>query len=98
MCLAAEEEEDGEEIPLWREESEESKINKQLTQKQRGKLDAFRVEFGDVMNDLPGKTALVEYRIETGDVKPVKLPLYSLPHTYRDTVKGSWRKWRSMAS
>ena len=69
------------------EESEEPKINKQLTQKQRGELDALRAEFGDVMSDLPGKTVLVEHRIETGDAKPVRLPPYHLAHAYWDTVK-----------
>ena len=42
MCLAAEEMEDGEEIPLWKEESEEPKINEKLTQKQKKELDALR--------------------------------------------------------
>ena len=50
VCLAAEEMEDGEEIPLWKEESEEPKINEKLTQKQKKELDALRTEFGDVMS------------------------------------------------
>ena len=87
MCLSAEEMEDGEEIPLWKEESEEPKINEKLTQKQKKELDALRTEFGDVMSDLPGKTEMVEHRIETGDAKPVRLPPYRLPHAYRDIVK-----------
>ena len=87
MCLAAEEMEDGEEIPLWKEESEEPKINEKLTQKQKKELDALRTEFGNVMSDLPGKTEMVEHRIETGDAKPVRLPPYRLPHAYRDIVK-----------
>eukprot|EP00731_Ephydatia_muelleri_P003291 Em0001g3291a len=87
VCLAAEEMEDGEEIPLWKEESEEPKINEKLTQKQKKELDALRTEFGDVMSDLPGKTEIVEHRIETGDAKPVRLPPYRLPHAYRDIVK-----------
>ena len=44
VCLAAEEMEDGEEIPLWKEESEEPKINEKLTQKQKKELDALRTE------------------------------------------------------
>ena len=39
------------------------------------------------MSDLPGKTELVERRIETGDAKPVRLPPYRLPHAYRDIIK-----------
>ena len=58
-----------------------------LQQKQKKELDALRTEFGDVMSDLPGKTELVEHRIETGDAKPVRLPPYRLPHAYRDIVK-----------
>ena len=79
--------EDGEEIPLWKEESEEPKINEKLTQKQKKELDALRTEFGDVMSNLPGKTELVEHRIETGDAKSVRLPPYRLPHAYRGIVK-----------
>ena len=79
--------EDGEEIPLWKEELEEPKINEKLTQKQKKELDALRTKFGDVMSDLPGKTEMVEHRIETGDAKPVRLPPYRLPHAYRDIVK-----------
>ena len=47
----------------------------------------LRAEFKDVMSDLPGKTELVEHRIETGEAKPVRLPPYRLPHAYRDIVK-----------
>ncbi|KAL5506395.1 hypothetical protein EMCRGX_G008021 [Ephydatia muelleri] len=74
VCLAAEEMEDGEEIPLWKEESEEPKINEKLTQKQKKELDALRTEFGDVMSDLPGKTEMHGgTQIETGDAKPKEL-------------------------
>ena len=87
MCLAAEETEEGEEIPLWKEDIGEPKINERLTPKQRGQLDVLRAEFKDVMSDLPGKTELVEHRIEAGEAKPVRLPPYRLPHAYRDIVK-----------
>ena len=84
VCLTAEEMENEEEIPLWREESEEPKINEQLTQKQRCELDALRA---NVMSNLPDKMVLVEHRFETGDAKPVRLPPYRLPHAYPDIVK-----------
>ena len=87
VCLAAEEMEDGKEIPLWKEESEEPKINETQTQKQKKELDALRAGYGDVMSYLPGKTELVKHRTETGDAKPVRVPPYRLPHAYQDIVK-----------
>ena len=45
------------------------------------------MEFAVVFQAQPGKTDLVEHRIEVGDGPAVRLPPYRLPHAYRDSVQ-----------
>ena len=44
-------------------------------------------DFKDVLSNEPGKTAITEYNIETGNANPVCLQPYRLPHAYRETAR-----------
>ena len=98
MCLMADEVEAEEEIPSWKEDVEEPQINENLTPKQSRDLNELRAEFEDVMSNLPGVTKLVEHKVETGVVRPVKLPPYCLPHAYRVIVKRELKENNSRLS
>ena len=55
---------------------------KQLTQlqpHQRNELERLKTKFQEVINDLPGRTSMVEQTIETGDASPIRLPPYYPP-------------------
>ena len=52
----------------------------------QGKV-ATSENYGDVLRNQPGRTAIAEYRIRTKSPNPVRLPPYRLPHAYRDIVK-----------
>ena len=57
---------------------------KQLTQlqpHQRNELERLKTEFQEVINDLPGRTSMVEHMIETGNAYPIRLPPYLLPYS-----------------
>ena len=43
-------------------------------------------EFQDVLQSQPKKTNLMKHKIITKTDRPVKLPVYRLPHAYRETV------------
>ena len=62
-------------------------FGKQLSSEQRGDLDKVFSEVPGVLKSQPGRTQLTEHRITTTDAKPVRLPPYRLPHTYRETVR-----------
>eukprot|EP00731_Ephydatia_muelleri_P007395 Em0003g1643a len=62
-------------------------INEQLEDSQKIELLALLKEFDDVLQNTPGKTNLVEYRIHTDSAPPLRLPAYRLPYAYRDRVK-----------
>ena len=49
-------------------------------------------EFADVMQNKPGRTALMEHNIDTGTANPVRLPPYRLPHAYRETVQSELKE------
>ena len=79
--------EEEEEIPEWRGGGEgDSKVRDQLSKAQRGQLEELLREFGDVMSNNPGRTAVVEHQVTTTGTRPVRLSPYRLPHAYRDLV------------
>lgn len=85
---------DGEtDVPLWNNTSEEGpSFGEQLSATQRNELGKVLESFADVLQDKPGKTALLEHHIETGTANPVRLPPYRLPHAYREAVQKEIRE------
>ena len=79
--------EEEEEIPGWRGGGEgDSNVGNRLYEAQRGQLEELLTEFGDVMSNNPGRTAVVEHQVTTTGTRPVRLSPYRLPHAYRDLV------------
>ncbi|KAL5489210.1 hypothetical protein EMCRGX_G018277 [Ephydatia muelleri] len=79
--------EEEEEIPEWRGGGEgDSKVGDRLSEAQRGQLEELLTEYGDVMSNNPGRTAVVEHQVTTTDTRPVRLSPYRLPHAYQDLV------------
>ena len=62
-------------------------FGKQLTTSQQNNLSDLITEFKDVFSPKPGKTELLEHHIQTGDVKPIKLPPYRVPQAFQAMVK-----------
>ena len=62
-------------------------MDEELNTTQCEQLRELFKEFADVLQNRPGRTEVVEHRIETGAAKPVRLPPYRLPHAYRETVQ-----------
>ncbi len=50
-------------------------------------LEEIVSEFGDVFSDVPGNTARVRMRIDTGDSPPIRQSPYSVPMGIRDAVR-----------
>ena len=75
-------------IPVWNEcPHGQPTMGKELDKAQHEQLQALFEEFADVLKDRPGKTELVEHRIETAAANPVRLPPYRLPQAYRERVQ-----------
>ena len=68
-------------------DSEEPKVNPMLNDAQRCQLKNLMQEFKDVFNDIPGRTSLVEHKIDVGDAKPIRQRPYRIPWAQRDAVK-----------
>lgn len=62
-------------------------VGEQLTEQQRMELQGLLTEIEDVLQANPGRTTLGEHHIRTNNAKPVKLPLFRLPHAYREQVR-----------
>ena len=78
-----------EDVVLWdsgRGTTDIPTINKDLTADQQVDICQLLLEFQDVLPNKPGRTNSTEYRIRTSATL-VRLPLYRLPHAYRNTVK-----------
>ncbi len=96
LYLTQEQGDSSDELPLWSNTSdgdpEISSVNLSLVQQQalRQLIDEFR----DVFDDEPGKTTLVEHRIETGNARPIRQQPYRLPYAHRDTVKQELEKMK----
>ena len=62
-------------------------IETTLSHPQSKQLERLQDEFGDVIQDIPGKTTMVEHMISTGDSLPIRLPPYRLAHTAQETLR-----------
>ena len=89
-CLMEEVTREGQDddIPVWNEcPHGQPTLGKELDEAQHEQLRGLFGDFTDVLGNCPGKTELVEHRIETGAASPVRLPPYRLPHAYRERVQ-----------
>ena len=59
----------------------------QLQPHQRNELERLKTEFQEVINDVPGRTSMVEHTIETGDASPIRLPPYRLPYSSHEFLR-----------
>ena len=75
-----------------------SQLGAGLTPEEQYELRELLHQHKDTLTSLPGCTHLTEHTIEAGDSSPIHLQPYRLPHTYRETVKRSWSRWRRTAS
>ena len=61
-------------------------IKTTLSHPQSNQLERLQNEFGDVIQDISGKTTMVEHMLSTGDSLPIRLPPYWLAHTAQETL------------
>ena len=59
----------------------------QLQPQQRNELEQLKTEFLEVINDVPGRTSMVEHMIETDDASPIRLPPYRLPYSSHEFLR-----------
>ena len=59
----------------------------QLQPHQRNELEQLKTEFQEVINDVPGRTSMVEHMIETDDAFPIRLPPYRLPYSSHEFLR-----------
>ncbi len=61
-------------------------IETTLSNPQSKQLERLQDEFGYVIQDIPGKTTMVEHMISMGDSLPIRLPPYRLAYTAQETL------------
>lgn len=77
-------------ISAWKDNADKRTdlpIGEQHTEHQSSQLKAMLQQFSDAFKDSPEKTDIVQHTIPTGSVSSIRLPLYRIPHAYRETVK-----------
>ena len=73
--------------PTSDDSGDSPQIGQQLSPEQLNEMQATLTEFAEVLSSKPGRTTVTEHKIAVGEAKPVRLPLYRLPHAYRDAVR-----------
>ena len=63
------------------------KISEDLTSEQQKEVRELICEFKEIFSDLPGKTNLVEHKIELTNDEPVRLKPYPIPYSVRESLK-----------
>ena len=91
-CVVIDSVEEDKEIVDWKEvqavsEQEGPTIGEGLSDEQSGELREMLKEFADVMQDEPGRTNLIEHRIEVNGARPVRQAPYRIPYAYRELVQ-----------
>ena len=80
-------------VLLWNDSPEgQATLGEQLDPMKREQLQQVLNEFADVVQNKPGRTAMMEHRIDTGTANPVRLPPYRLPHAYSETVQSELKE------
>ena len=50
-------------------------------------IEKFKEKYKDVIQDVQGKTQIVQHDIRTGDAVPIRLPLYRLVHHSQEVLR-----------
>ena len=82
-------------IVLWIDDADNTEspvINSGLHASQKQELEGVLTEFADTLHNSPGRTTMAEHCVDKGQVRPIRLPPYRLPHAYRDNVKEELRE------
>ena len=78
-------------IPVWNETSPDQVGVGNLHDAQQHELLTLLNDFDVLFQNKPGRTEAATHHIRTGDTAPIRLPLYQLPHAYRDIVAQGWK-------
>ena len=97
LSLGMVEVEEGEEVVDWKGGQGDGKcsgltIGEGLSRDQREELQQVLEEFADVLQDEPGRTNLIEHRIEADGARPVRQSPYRIPYSYREMVQEEMRE------
>ena len=65
----------------------DAKINDDLTDAQKGQMQALLREYGDILSDVPGCTQLAEHKIVLNCTDPIRVKPYPLPYNVRQAVE-----------
>ena len=78
-----------EDMVLWREDggATATTISEDLNKDQHQQLRQLLHEYNDVLQSTPGRTAVTEHTIETGEACPIRMAPYRVPHAYRGQVE-----------
>ena len=76
------------EIIHWQDDSREvtPMFGPQLEESQRHDIEEILHAFSDLFQDKPGRTALIEHQVDTGNAAPVQQRHYHLPQAYKEAV------------
>ena len=69
------------------EQDEQPEQTNNLTSQQKEELQELQESFEDVIQDVPGKTDLVQHNIPTKDALPIRLPPYRLAHHSKEFLR-----------
>ena len=67
-------------------------LAERLSEEQRSELRQMLDSFSDVLTDIPGKTTLVQHRIETTTSQPVRVRPYPVPFSTEEVIKSEVQK------
>ena len=82
------EEEEEKEVQFWNDMVKgDPKTARHLSDALQDELRMLLKKKSNLFSNSPGRTALAEHHIETGDAYPVKLPPYQEPHACRDSLE-----------
>lgn len=62
------------------------KINPDLTQRERDRVEDMLYKYSDIITNVPGKTSLVSHSIEVTTNKPICLRPYPIPFSSKQTI------------
>ena len=81
--------EEGDEVVTWTGEGKcgGPTVGEGLSASQRDDIQQVLGEFADVLQDEPGRTNLIEHRIEAEGAHPVRQAPYRIPYSYRELVQ-----------
>ena len=85
--ISTEDPEDDDIITWSDSNNDDPTVGDQRSQQQIQDVHSLWHKYSAVLKKKPGWTQTTEHRINTGEAKPICLPLYHIPHAFRDTVR-----------